>query len=228
MRKFRLRIREKGKNLLLNKILDLLIVIFGITIAFQLNNLKEKSDQRSLEYFYLENLESDIDKDISNINYILKELEYDSNLTSTCLSQYKAGNVSSDSLGKAVINILSFETFDSRNDNTYSTLINSNGLSIIDNKDIRNLITEYYKSYKSIDRFENVYTEFLLNDFHPYFSSQINYTTGKVNSKINLEDFQITNNLLIAQGQLNDGIKKYNLALKRAFALKEKLDKNLE
>lgn len=228
MKKIQLSITGKGKNLLMNKILDLLIVIFGITIAFQLNNLKEKSDQGSLEHFYLENLGSDIDKDITSIKYVLKELRYDSALTGICLSQHASGNISMDTLGKAVVNILSFETFNSRNDNTYTTLVNSNGLSIIENKDIRNLINEYYKKYKSIDRFEYVYTEFLLNNFHPYFSSKIDYTTGKVKSTINLGDAQAINNLLIAQGQLKDGINKYNLALKKAFALKKKLESELQ
>lgn len=227
MKKFQLGITDKGKNLLLNKILDLLIVIFGITIAFQLNNLKEKSDQRSLESFYLENLGCDIDKDISSIRYILKELRYDNTLTNTCLSQHQAGNIPIDTLGKAVVNILSFETFNYRNDNTYTTLVNSNGLSIITYKDIRDLINEYYKTYKSIDRFEAVYTEFLLKNFHPYFSSRIDYTTGKVNNASNLEDIQTINNIIIAQGQLKDGIQKYNRALQKATALKEKLGSEL-
>ena len=132
-------------------------------------------------------------------------------------------NISVDTLGKAVVSILSFETFNYRNDNTYTTLVNSYGLSIINNKDVRNLISEYYKCYNSIDRFEHVYTEFLLNNFHPYFASQVDYTTGKISNILSLPDTKTINNLILAQDQLNDGIEKYNVALTTAFALNETL-----
>jgi hypothetical protein len=125
-----------------------------------------------------------------------------------------------DTLSHTVISILSFETFNYRNDNTYNTLINSHGLSIFRNKDTRSLISEYYKSYKSIDRFEYVYTEFLLNDFHPYFSSYVDYATGKINNPVILNDAPTNNRLLMAEGQLNDGLAKYKNALAKASALR--------
>lgn len=119
-----------------------------------------------------------------------------------------------------IINILAFETFNYRNDNTYITLMNSHGLSIISNRNVRNLISDYYKSYKSIDRFEYVYTEFLLNDFHPYFTPYIDYSTGKVNNPSIIKDVQTTNCLLIAGGQLNDSIETYKNMLVKASELR--------
>ncbi len=205
-------------GLLLSKAMDFLIVIVGVTIAFQLNNLKQRSDQNSLEQFYLESLVTDIDKDITNINHILSELRSDSTLTTICLSRNEM--VSRETLSYAVISILSFTTFSYRNDNTYSTLLNSHGLSIIRNKDTRNLISEYYKCYKSIDRFEYVYTEFLLSDFHPYFTSYIEYASGKISNPAVLNDARTNNSLLIAGGQLNDGIATYKNALVKARELK--------
>jgi hypothetical protein len=103
--------------------------------------------------------------------------------------------------------------------------MNSHGLSIIDNKDARNLISEYYKSYKSIDRFEYVYTEFLLNDFHPYFAPFVDYATEKINDTLTFNKAQTNNNLLMAGGQINDGIEKYKFALVKALALRRMLDK---
>lgn len=208
------------KGLLSNKAIDLLIVIVGVTIAFQLNNLKQWSDQKSLEQFYLESLVTDIDKDINSINRILSELQSDSTLTNICLSKHKSETISMDTLSYTVISILSFETFNYRNDNTYSTLINSHGLSIFKNKNTRNLISEYYKCYKSIDRFEYVYTEFLLNDFHPYFTPYVEYATGKINNPAILNDARTNNSLLIAGGQLNDGLATYKNALIKASELR--------
>jgi len=216
MNKFRLKLSSNLKALLLNKAVDLLIVVVGVTIAFQLSNLKQKSDQKSLEHFYLESLVGDIDKDIKSINHILNELRSDSTLANICLSRHTLGTLSLDTLGYTLVSILSFETFNYRNDNTYTTLMNSHGLSIISNKDTRNMISEYYKSYKSIDRFEYVYTEFLLNDFHPYFTPFIDYATGKIGNPAILKDAQTNNSLLIAGAQLNDGIEAYKNALAKA------------
>lgn len=223
MKKINFHFSTGNKNLLLNKFLDLLIVVFGVTIAFQLNNLKERSDQRSLEHFYIESILSDIDKDIESIGRILDELRSDSSLTSVCISKHIAGMTSYDTLSLAIVNVLSFETFNYRNDNTYTALMNSHGLSIIKSKDVRNLITEYYKCYKSIDRFEYVYTEFLLSDFHPYFKSYLDYATMKIEHTAFAKDVRTYNSMLIAQGQLNDGIGTYKNALFKASTLKKKL-----
>ncbi len=223
MNKLKLKLSPNGKNLLLNKLFDLIIVICGVTIAFQLSNLKQKSDHESLERFYLENLAIDIDKDINSINRILIELQSDSSMTNICLSRHTQEKISSDTLSKAVLGVLSFETFNYRNDNTYSTLMNSHGLSIINNKSTRTLVSEYYKCYKSIDRFEYVYTEFLLNDFNSYFTPYVDYATGKISNPTILKDIRTNNSLLIAGGQLNDGIETYKNALMKAVALKEVL-----
>lgn len=225
MKKFRLKLSSNGKSLLLNKTLDLLIVIVGVTIAFQLGNLKQRSDQNSLENFYLESLVADIDKDINSINHILSELRSDSTLTSIYLSGHSPETILPDTLGYTVVNILSFETFNYRNDNTYRTLMNSHGLNIISNKNVRNLISDYYKSYLSIDRFEYVYTEFLLNDFHPYFAPYVDYATGKVSNPSIIKNVQTNNCLLIVTGQLNDGIETYKNMLVKASELRRILKK---
>jgi hypothetical protein len=220
LNKLKWQLSSSGKSLMLTKSIDVLIVVVGVTIAFQLNNLKQRSDQKSLEHFYLESLAVDLDKDINAINHILSELRSDSTLTNTCLSRHTSGTVSLDTLSFTVVSILSFETFNYRNDNTYTTLMNSHGLNIINNKLTRNLISEYYKCYKSIDRFEYVYTEFLLNDFHPYFSSNVDYASGKISNSAILKDGRTNNRLLIAGGQLNDGIATYKNALANASELR--------
>lgn len=223
MTKAKLKLSSSRKSLLLNKAIDLLIVICGVTIAFQLSNLKQNSDQKSLEKFYLENLSSDLDKDISTMHRILAQLQSDSAVTQACLSKHKEGQIPADTLGKAILSIFSFDTFSYRNDNTYSTLMNSHGLSVINNKSTRTLISEYYKCYKSIDRFEYVYTQFLLNDFNSYFSPHVDYTKGKIMNAVILNDIRTNNNLLIAASQLSDGIGTYKNALRNAVALKKSL-----
>ena len=54
----------KWRDLFANKFFDLLIVITGVSIAFQLNNWKLQADQRAMERFYLQSILVDLDKDI--------------------------------------------------------------------------------------------------------------------------------------------------------------------
>ncbi|MBI3218734.1 MAG: hypothetical protein HYZ44_04425 [Bacteroidetes bacterium] len=227
MRKLKWKLSANGKSLLTNKIFDLFIVICGVTIAFQLNNVKQRSDQSALEQFYLENLVSDIDKDISSMHRILAELQADSAIAGSSLRNYRQAKVSPDTLGKAIISVLSFSTFSYRNDNTYTTLMNSNGLSVISNKSTRTFLSEYYKCYKSIDRFEYVYTEFLLNDFNLFYASFVDYSTGTITNPSILKDIRTNNSLLIAASQLNDGISTYRNAIEKAVALKMELQRGL-
>jgi hypothetical protein len=213
------------KALLLNKSLDLVIVIVGVTIAFQLNNLKQHSDQKSLERFYLESLVVDVNKDIKKMNEILVSLQADKSAAMSCLG---GGKINKDTLAGAILEILSFETFNDRNENTYSTLIAGNGISVISNGELRNQIVEYYKSYRSIDRFESVYTAFLLNHFNTSFSPYFDFQNRQIINESILKNIQTKNNLMIANGQLDDGIESYEGALLKSTALKESLSHLLE
>lgn len=216
MTMFNLRFSRVDRSSLFWKILDLLIVILGVTIAFQLSNLKQRSDQHSLERFYVESLITDVESDIASIQYIVGSLRGDSAATASFLAIDKKDTSAERALGNAIINDLSFDTFDQRKESAYQSLSSGSGLSIIQDRNVRHLITEYYLGYKSIDRFEQVYTEFLLNHFHSYFSHYCDYASGRITDKGVLNKVETKDNLLIAEGQLNDGISNYSHELQRA------------
>ena len=112
------------RELLTNKFFDLLIVITGVTIAFQLNNWKLGSDQESLASFYKENIKLELTKDIEEQEFILRTLESDKRVTESFLASHKP---TPDSLVKIVLAVLSLETF-TPHQNTYQTLLQGNGL----------------------------------------------------------------------------------------------------
>jgi hypothetical protein len=219
--KLKIRLPEHSKTQIWNKFFDLLIVIVGITIAFQLNNLKQRNDQQTLERFYLESIIVDLDKDIETYEKILFQLEEDRKLAGFALDKLKQSEKLTDTLGFVLANILSLNTFTPKN-STYSTLLGGNGLTAIRNRDIRNLISEHYNLYTSIYRFESVYTQFLFRLFD-YFSPYCNYTTRKIIDATVTGKVETLNMLLIAREQLNDGISSYTRSLEKAGALKESI-----
>ena len=209
------------RDLLMNKAFDLLIVISGVSIAFQLNNWKLGSDQKSLEVFYHESLTQDIDKDVEVCEEILKSLRDDQNLVKRYLSTTKLTPHSVDSLGRVIYNILSFETF-TDHQNTYQTLLQGNGLTSLSDPNLRTRITEYYATYTSIRRFESVYTN-LLFKMHEYISPYCDYENQKITDPAILTKIQTRNLLIMVNGQLEDGIEAYTEALKNGKVLRESL-----
>jgi hypothetical protein len=206
------------RELLTNKFFDLLIVITGVTIAFQLNNWKLSSDQESLALFYKQNILTELGNDIKEQEEILLTLKSDRGYTERFLASAKP---SPDSLIKVILEVLSLETF-TPHQNTYQTLLQGNGMSVFTNRNTPGQITEYYTSYTSIRRFEDVYTNALFK-LHEYFSPYCNYESKKITDLSVLGKNQTRNVLIIVLSQLNDGIEAHTEALRKAKALQAHL-----
>jgi hypothetical protein len=207
------------RELLTDKFVDLLMVILGVYIAFQLNNWKLESDEKGLERFYMEDMVVDLDKDINEIQENLLSLKADKR----ALTEYMEHRMEwpADSLGNLVVNILSFETF-TYNQNTYQTLISGNGLSAFHNHQVRTSITEYYNSYTPILRFEEVYTSALFK-WHEHFSPYVRYATKEVLDPGVVKSATTENFFLLVDGQLSDAIEAYEDALEKGKALTGKI-----
>ncbi len=213
-------------DLFVNKFFDLLIVILGVSIAFQLNNLKLESDQQSLEKFYLESMLTDLDKDILECHENLENLRSDHKLVATYLRKLQQPDPTPDSLGIVIVETIWFDTFDGNQD-TYSTLLASNGFSALGDRTIRSQITEYYKQYQSVERFDKVYTDILFQ-FYTYFSPYCDFATRQIIDASVVEKVQTRNNLLMALGQLNDSIESYTEMIAKATALKARIESTIQ
>jgi putative acetyltransferase len=101
----------KWRDLFVNKIFDLLIVIAGVSIAFQLNNLKLDKDEAALEKFYYESLIVDIEQDIEDITRIVKSMEKDQHLANLFIDSIHNERMLLDSAGNIFLNLMALETF---------------------------------------------------------------------------------------------------------------------
>ena len=54
---------------------EVVLVVFGILIALQINNWNENQKTKKLELVFLENLQTDLEVDISNFNRRIKDSE---------------------------------------------------------------------------------------------------------------------------------------------------------
>jgi acetyltransferase-like isoleucine patch superfamily enzyme len=211
------------RDLFLNKAFDLVMLIFGITIAFQLENWRSNNERESQERFYKENILSDVTADIEGMQKIMADLRNDREAVERYLPLMD--KLPADSLFRPLMAIISLETF-SPCDNTYSTLVASTGLNAFNDPDLVDKLTEYYGSYTSIRRFESVYTTAIFQ-IHNHFSDYVIYDQRKVVNKNVTLIPRSRNALIVADGQLNTGLEDYEDALNRALALKMVLEKSL-
>jgi hypothetical protein len=216
----------KWRDLFANKFFDLLIVITGVSIAFQLNNWKLQADQRAMERFYLENILVDLNKDVGEFERILADMDGDYRSINRYLSKKTVPYSPSDSLGTVVVETLGFETF-SGNQDTYATLISGNGLSALEDAHIRSELAEYYKHYISIERFEKVYTE-LLYTLNDYFTPYCDYSRREIVDPSVAGKVQTRNSLVIARQELSGGKEDYIDILGRAKSLQASIKSMIE
>lgn len=217
----------RWRDLFVNKVFDLFIVIAGVTIAIQVESLKQESDKRTLERFYLASLAADLDKDITECEDNLGELKLDMKLSFSIVRKIELLEPIEDSLGLVVLNITSIKTFEGHR-NTYTTILNTNGLSFIEDETIRNLLSEYYRSYTSIERFETSYSEFTTT-MQDYFIGSLDYNHLRkiVDTRV-YKSMQTKNLLVLAAVRIQQGVWRYEPTISKAKELRTRIANALE
>lgn len=210
------------RDLFVNKAFDLVMLILGVSIAFQVDNWKSDADKNKLESFYKERLLADVNADIHEMEENMKELKGDKKIVEAYIPAMDKLPV--DSLLGPLVAIMSLETF-TANQNTYQTIIASTGLNTFSDRDLIEKLTEYYSSYTSIRRFESVYTTLIL-ELNGHFVPYVVYDQRRIVDR-NVAKMPATRNFLVlALSQLNTGVEDYTDAMERARALKSALEKD--
>jgi hypothetical protein len=143
---------NKFSKYLIYAIGEIILVVIGILIAISLNNVNENRKDSDREITFLLRLKDDIKQDINDLSQkdsIAALRETTSNEALEVF--YKANTVrdiiTADSLFKLTwSNILV-------NRKTYDELLNTSGIYIIKNKELRNQLTEYYTFIETLQQF---------------------------------------------------------------------------
>ncbi|MEO6348694.1 MAG: DUF6090 family protein [Aquaticitalea sp.] len=122
---------------------EIILVVIGILIALQLNNLKENKNASKKELALLVNIKNDLEADIYNLkrqDSIYAKREKDSELGIDLF--YKAKTIKDiDSVMGLTLGVWS-ELY--INQNTYNEMINSGSMYSMKNKELQKKINKYY------------------------------------------------------------------------------------
>jgi hypothetical protein len=174
--KFFRRIREKlvyenrfGKYLIY-AVGEIILVVIGILIALQVNNLNSEKIERIREEKYLRNIVLDLKKDLASLDYLIAFRETRIQGDQDIINHINGAPIENlTEVTRNVVNSMMEERF-SPNNSTVSELSNSGNLSLISNDSIKVLLLELNEMYKS-NEFAIAHEEF---DYREYISKPTN------------------------------------------------------
>jgi len=181
---------------------EIVLVVIGILIALQINNNNELRKQRVRELHYLENINTDLQINLSQIEKYIevrtKRIE-----SANIILEHFEGNPISDpvAFNMHTINIYTWRKF-YQNNNTFQELTNSGNLALISNDYIKNGLLNMESLYKILKYEEEHFrydSEILLYepsyevlDFNPLvknFTYQVSNGEAGENIKITANNF---------------------------------------
>ena len=168
------------KKYLLYAIGEILLVMIGITLAFQVDNWNESRDKKIAEIRTYENIRNQINGDkeliqnqIDYNNYYMAQFEYARKIIMT------NDRSQMDTLGVIVGNLTNYSDFD-REGNIYETLVNSGEIQLLRNQRIVDRIRVLEQRYNYINRMESIHYDVMIDYAARSITSVINFASAEV------------------------------------------------
>ena len=213
---------------LLYAIGEILLVMIGISLAFQLDNWNENRIKRNNEIKYYKNIKSQIIED----KWFIKG---QSNYNDYYLSQFKYANEiielndrsKRDTLGVIVRNITLYSDFD-KEGNIYGSMVNSGELSLLSNFEIINKIRLLEEKYNYINRMENIHYDAVMKYAAPSMISTIKLTTNEIMKPELVYSFEFQNLILTLIQIMEEKTHTYTSTIEQIDQTIELIDKELK
>ena len=168
------------KKYLLYAIGEILLVMIGITLAFQVDNWNESREKKIAEIRTYENIRNQINGDkeliqnqIDYNNYYMAQFEYARKIIMT------NDRSQMDTLGVIVGNLTNYSDFD-REGNIYETLVNSGEIQLLRNQRIVDRIRVLEQRYNYINRMESIHYDVMIDYTARSITPVINFASAEV------------------------------------------------
>jgi hypothetical protein len=193
LRKIRRNLLEKNnfKKYLLYAIGEVLIVMIGILIALQLNNLNQERKNRQDEAYYLSKIKSNLVADVELLTAYIESDKYQIvQLDSLLIILMNPEKYDKKYFTEKIMFLQLLQRFIPTK-TTFDNLVASNNLGIIENQELLDNLYSYYNDIESIhiiwdDAFRHynrnvIVPYFFMNfDYLEYPESRYNYTFGNL------------------------------------------------
>ena len=165
---------------LLYAIGEICLVVIGILIALQFNNMNLTKQYRKTELQYYETMKSQLVEDrglIENELHGLAERKHVYSIGSRIIENNDRNRM--DELAKISLRLLEYGDF-RRRSNVFQTLVYSGEIKHIKNKNIIGILQELERIYKITERLEGTQASMVMNHSAPAVLEIINVTTAEI------------------------------------------------
>lgn len=220
---------QKGnlKKYMFYAIGEILLVMIGISLAFQVNNWNDNRIKNNSEIRYYENIRDQITDD----EILIKEQK---KFNSHYMNQFLYANTiietkdrnKIDTLGLIIKNLTQYSDFD-RQGNIYETLVNSGEIKLLRNHEIINSIRNLEEKYMYVNRMENIHYDAMMSHVILTINPVIKFSDGSVQKPEMIYTYEFQNLVLSLIQVMTEKDKVYNEVIKEIESIKELINEEL-
>jgi uncharacterized protein YacL (UPF0231 family) len=216
------------KRYLFYAIGEILLVMIGISLAFQVNNWNDNRIKKNTEISYYENIRDQI---LDDKTLIYSQLEFNNyykarfNYVNEIIETNDRSKI--DTIGPMVRELTQYSDFD-RQGNIYETLVNSGEIKLLRNHKIINGIRQLEEKYMYMNRMENIHYDVIMNHVSSIMSPIIKYSNSEIKKPDDLFSYEFQNIVQFLMQIMTEKDKVYNEALDEIERVNDLIDEELE
>ncbi len=228
-RKIRYDLMEKNKTgqYLKYALGEIALVVIGILIALQINNLNTKRIEKREEISSYKNIKRQINDDknvISGIidynNLYYKQYKY----ANQVIEQNDRSKI--DTLGKIALKLYKYSDYN-RSSNIYQNLINSGELKLLKNRDIIEQIQRLEETYIYMNRMEKIHFQVIMSGAHLDIHKSIKFSGRSVRKPKELFGVEFQNHFIGMMGIMEEKDEIYHRAINEIEIITKLIDEEL-
>ncbi len=199
---------------------EILVVFIGIMAAFGLNSWWVNFQESNLEDKYLQSLSDELDKNIIELDGLIKIAEDNKNALQKIVSMISKNDYQVDTIINNSVRMAYLFEFN-QHSITFETLMASGNLEIISDYDLRNKIVEVYHQYSRIIKFDEMYRKYIDDYVIPFLWKNIDMITGEPVNTGFVRQVEFKNVLTGYLLMLTQQLDAYKLGLEKSKELKK-------
>ena len=206
--------QQNFKKYLFYAIGEILLVMIGISLAFQLDNWDENRINKNTEIRFYENIKEQI---IDDKELIKSQFDYNNHY----MTQFRFANKmielndrsKLDTLAVIVRNLTMYSDFD-KEGNIYETMVNSGQIKLLHNLEIVNGIRELEELYHYVNRMESIHYDAMMKHAVLLINPVISLSTSKIMKPDAVFNYQFQNIVILLIQIMEEKDKTYLQTLK--------------
>jgi len=183
LRKIRKQLLSKSQftSYLLYAIGEILLVVFGILIALQINNWNENHQEKRKQIYYLKSLKSDLQANDAELERVIKYSKRTISLADSLLrlSEKSLENIEIKGLTTQILNAGNYSIFNNKS-STVRELMATGDLKLIKNDSLRSYMANWESEIEDIRSYEVPNTEHSQNYFK-FVMKHLDVYKGRLN-----------------------------------------------